>query len=105
MDELVFSPEFVEEDQLIKFVPKSGHSKKISLEQEHLLVLMKSRLGLLTEDVALGAIPEKIRTCGVEVMEFFRVSKKEHVEISGVNYKRSGISRGVHKKLTWNFHG
>ena len=30
---------------------------------------------------------------GVEDMEFPGVLKKEHVEIPGVNYKRSGISR------------
>ena len=30
--------------------------------------------------------------------------KKEHVEITGFKWKRSGISRGD-KKLMWNFHG
>ena len=68
---------------------------------------MKSRLGLLTEDLVLGAIPEKIQTggAGVEDMEFPEILQKEHVEIPGVNYKRSGIYRGFHEKLTWNFHG
>ena len=27
------------------------------------------------------------------------------MKIPGVNYKRSGISRGVLEKLMWNFHG
>ena len=35
---------------------------------------------------------------GVEGMEFLGVLKKEHVENQGVNLKKAGIPRGVHKK-------
>ena len=35
---------------------------------------------------------------GVEDMEFPGVLKKGHYEIPGVNYKRSGISRGVQEE-------
>ena len=38
-------------------------------------------------------------------MKLSGVLKKEHVEILGVNLKRSEISRGVQEKLMWNFHG
>ena len=37
-------------------------------------------------------------------MEFPGVLKKKHMEIPGVNYKRSGNSRDVQEKLMWNFH-
>ena len=35
-------------------------------------------------------------------MEFPEVLKKEHVEILGINLKRSGISRGDPEKIVWN---
>ena len=50
-----------------------------------------------------GAIPEKTQT-GVTGIEFSRVLKKWNVEISGVNKKRSGISRDDQEKIMWNFH-
>ena len=52
------------------------------------------------------AIPEKIQTSdgGIEDMEFPGVMK-EHIEISEVNQKRSGISGGVLEILMLNFHG
>ena len=52
VDQLLSSPKFADESQVIKYVAKSGPSRKLSLEQELLLVLMKLRLELLTEDLA-----------------------------------------------------
>ena len=49
---LLSSSEFADKGQLKKYVPKSGPSRKMSLEQERLLVLMKLCLALLTEDLA-----------------------------------------------------
>ena len=37
-------------------------------------------------------------------MEFPVVLNKGHVEISGIDYKKSGISRSDYEKLLWNFH-
>ena len=42
---------------------------------------------------------------GVEDMGFPGVLKKNHVEVLGVNLKRSAISRVVQEKTMWNFHG
>ena len=41
----------------------------------------------------------------VEEMEFPGVLKKENVEIPGVNFKKSRISRGVQAKTHVEFHG
>ena len=51
------------------------------------------------------AIPKMIQTVGIKDIKFLGVLKKEHVEISGLNQKRSGISKGFQEKLMWNFHG
>ena len=40
----------------------------------------------------------------MEDMEFPGV-KKEHVEVPGVNLKRSGILRDAQETIMWNFHG
>ena len=40
----------------------------------------------------------------VEDTEFPRVLKKYHVEITGVNWKRSRIWRGDQEKIMLNFH-
>ena len=45
VDQLLSSPEFTDESCVIKYVPKSDPSRKLSLEQEILLVLIKLRLG------------------------------------------------------------
>ena len=45
VDQLLSSPEFADESCVIKYVPKSDPSRKLSLEKEILLVLMKLRLG------------------------------------------------------------
>ena len=33
------------------------------------------------------------------------VLKKEYAESTGINQKRSGISRGIQEKIIWNFYG
>ena len=38
-------------------------------------------------------------------MEFPGVLKKEHVEIPGVKYKRSGISRDNQEQIMWDIQG
>ena len=44
-----------------------------------------------------------MQTGGVEDMEFPGVLKKEHVEILGINLKRSGISRVCSRKIHVEF--
>ena len=44
-------------------------------------------------------ISGKVQTGGTEDIKFLGVLKKEHVEISGINQKRSGICRSVQEKF------
>ena len=60
-EQLIASPEFNLDEKLFPLI-KSGPSRKLNLEQEFLLVMMKLRLGLLVDDLVFrfGVSPGKV---------------------------------------------
>ena len=81
---------------------KKTRSSMVVLSAEFILCFVKISI---CDSLSQRVIPEKIQTGRVEDMEFPGVLKKEHVEIPGVKYKRSGISRDNQEQIMWDIQG